>query len=159
MKKSNKLYLRGSFTVETSFVLLVIFFIIIFIIYLSVFLYGKVVFTNASYIGAFRGTQKLSEGTEAVYKAVKSTSDEKIDFPTWVYDECKEKVSINASSVLVSYQAESDMRALKIVSILDAEEWKMNISGKAKYSDGISFIRNCRRVEVLFDGRKEHDNP
>lgn len=132
-------------TIEASVIIPMTVFLIVFIIYLSFYLYNLCIFKQVAYISALRGSQILN-GTDMEIKTyvegeIETLIGEKIIFvENW---EKEVSVSVTAIDVILC----GDMNPLFLSSFSLETNWDLYGEGKAKRLDPVTFIRLIRESD------------
>lgn len=147
--KNRKRWLKGSYTVEASFLLPMILSVIVLIIYLSFYLHDRAVLSSAAYTAALRGSQMRAgdnvagdvsaQAQELIRNRLLGTSDVETD------------VECNSGSIVVSYGGTIRIPggALLCRCLNGGKDYlTVQASAKALRSDAISMIRKVRIIKA-----------
>jgi len=147
--KNNKKWLKGSYTVEASFLLPVILSVIVLVIYLSFYLHDRAVLSSAAYTAALRGSQ-MKEGSDIAGDVTKQ-AEELIRNRLLGTTEVETRVESNGSSIVVSYGGTVRIPggALLCKYLTGGKDYiPVQASAKAATSDAVSFIRRIRVLKA-----------
>lgn len=145
-----KRFLPGSYTIEASFLIPLIVFMIVLIVYLNFFLYDKVLFFNSAYISALRASScDIKENQKAYHKAKESTlillKDKII-----AIDSFGDKVSVSNKETVILLEG-NILLPVPMIAVLFPQQKKLIVSEmvSAKRVDSVSFIRNIRKIKAV----------
>ncbi len=137
---------KGSYTVEASFLFPMILTVLVLLIYLSFFLHDRCVMNEAAYQAALRGS-RIKTGDNAVIGATESAAEEMIQSALLATEEVSHQVSVTGSEVTVSYEGRLNIPAGILFLPINGNGISVRGSGAAKRKDPILFIRECRVIE------------
>ncbi len=138
--------LKGSFTVEATFLFPMILTVIVLLIYLSFFLHDRCVMNQAAYQAALRGS-RIRTGDNAVIGTTESAAEEMIQSALLATEDVSHQVSVTGSEITVSYEGRLNIPAGILFLPVNGNGISVRGSGAAKRKDPILFIRECRVIE------------
>ncbi len=156
MKKRKGIWLKGSYTVEASFLLPMILTVIVLIIYLSFFLHDRAVLQSAAYTAALRGSQMISG--EKVFSEVEKSAKQLIDDRLIGTDEVLTTIDVSGDDVKVSYKGILKIPAGSLLCGYLAGNPKgidVYAESQARRQNAVKLIRRCRIIENAAKGLKE----
>ena len=143
-----KLRLKGSYTVEASFLMPMILTVIVLIIYLAFFLHDRALLQSAAYTSCLRGSQ-MTEG-EDVYAQVEKSSRELIRNRLLATGSVETDIEIGSDRISVSYRGMLKIPAGTLLSRLIApgrENIQVCADATADCFNPVGFVRKCRILE------------
>ncbi|MBR6329926.1 MAG: pilus assembly protein [Lachnospiraceae bacterium] len=150
-----KYRLKGSYTVEASFLMPMILTVIVVIIYLSFFLHDRAVLSSAAYTAALRGSQLING--EDVYARVEKNAAALRENRMLGTKNIQTDIQIGSSQITVSYSGELRIPAGTLLCRYltgGKDHLSVEVSAKADRLDPVGFVRKCRIVEALAKGAK-----
>lgn len=144
-KGLQKISLRGSFTVEASYLLPLIVFLIWNVLYLSFFLYDQSTILQGSYCTALR-TERL-HGTEEEKRAAAEEKYQDCVRSRIVYGELQEEKTITTGAVTIGTKLTMHAPAGGFLQ----SSWYGEQLQTAEKWEPVAFIRNCRKAENIWN--------
>lgn len=148
-ERKRRCFLQGSYTIEASLLFPLFIFIIVLIVYLSFFLYDRVLFYNCAYLSAFRASSNNVEDNENAYEVAKNTTNDLLENRMLAIQTFGDRVSVGNGKTVVEYQGDMPI-PFQFINILFSQHKMFVVSGigSAKKIDPVSFIRSCRKIEA-----------
>ena len=146
MKK--KLTLKGSYTIEASFLMPMILTVIVIIIYLTFFLHDRTVLNSVAYTAAMRGSQ-LTSG-EDVYAVVEDSGKKLIKNRLLATKNVTTDVSVQKNKISVSYRGVLKIPAGTLLCRYltnGRDSLEVNAQAQADCINPVSLVRKMRVVE------------
>lgn len=137
-----KIKMYGYMTIEASAIIPMTVFLIVFIIYLSFYLYNLCLLKQVAYTSALRGSQILT-GTDAEIKTyVEAQIEQLIGEKLILVESWEKEVSVSLGNVEVKLYG--DMNPLFLNNFGLETTWDLKSEGLAKRIDPVTFIRLIR---------------
>lgn len=154
LKNKNKKYtLKGSYTVEASFLLPIILSVIVILIYLSFFLHDRAVLSASAYQAAMRGGQLING--ENVMQVVTESAESLIRNRLLGTSEVETNVECAGGKVKVSYSGKMNIPggALLCKYMTGGKMFiDMKAEAEAETTDVVKFVRRIRSVTAIGKG-------
>ncbi len=145
---NKKLSLKGSYTIEASFLMPMILTVIVMIIYLTFFLHDRTIMYSAAYTAAMRGSQ-LNSG-EDVYTQVEESGKKLIENRLLATRDVTTDVTVQKDRIKVSYTGTMKIPAGTLLCrylINGRDSLEINASAQADCVNPVSLVRKIRIVE------------
>lgn len=153
-KKKNKsgkgFFLKGSYTVEASFLLPMFFFLILYLLYMSFFLYNQCVIVQGSYRTAL-SIQRLPGKEEERLLYGEEKYKEVVTKRLAGISSLDKKIIFQGQDVEVITKGNMQVP----VKFLFLGSWNLVQKQSAEKMEPVSFIRNCRKAERILKGITE----
>lgn len=143
-----KLVLKGSYTIEASFLLPMILTVIVVITYLSMFLHDRQVLNSAAYTASLRGSQMING--ENIFSEVEKCSKALINNKLLITDGIVTDIEVNSNEVSVKYNGRIELPGTAFICrylIGGADNIAVTAQSSAKCQNAVDFIRKCRIIE------------
>lgn len=150
IKRKKKYVLKGSYTVEASFLLPVILSVIVILMYLAFYIHDKSVLSSAAYQASLRGSQLISG--ENVMETVTQSAHQLIQNRMLGTNEIAADVQCDGSSIKVAYSGKLAIPAGALLCkyLTGGKDFiEVSACSEAKTMDAVGFIRKIRIVEAL----------
>ena len=151
---------KGSSTVEAAFILPMILAIILLCLYLSYFLYNRLILTQTAYIAALRGS-RLEWGTASESHGEAGRACEELLSGRLLFtDDLDRQIKATGKSITVTLKIRQKIPFRGLTGIFTGNkdpEW--TVSGKAMKQNPYRFIRNHRMLTHLADRAKDGKSP
>ena len=122
---------KGSATIEAAFIIPFTMIVLVNLIYLSFFLYNRLILTEASYIAALRSSRMEWSDANERYKEAEKASSLLLE---------------NSLLVTPSYQKQIVVKKDKSqVRLRIEDKWEFEVTKDAERQNPYQFIRECRR--------------
>lgn len=141
--------LKGSYTIEASFLLPMILTIIVMIMYIAFILHDREILASAAYTSALRGSQVLEKND--TFSTVQKHSFDLIKDRLIITQNITTDIEIDGDKIIVRYDGDINIPkgVILVPELFKAgnNSIKVKAYGEAKRQDSIKFIRNCRIIE------------
>ncbi len=151
-KKRKSLQAAGYMTVEASFLVPFVIFLMVFLIYLSFYLYDRCVLFQDSYALCFRGSvQKVEEPQNYI------NANQAKQFGTKYFGVGQVNVRANQSGREVSVYADCEVKVpfTHFMTMAGREEWSIKTQAKAQRINPTKIIRMSRMAGNLLEKIQE----
>lgn len=143
--------IKGSYTVEISFIFPMIISVLVIIIYMSFLLHDRAILSSAAYTASLRGSQMISG--EDVFSEVEKCSRDLISNRLIGTKNIETDIMIDGDKIAVKYEGTMGIPVGSILCryLVSESNGELLVSGYgcAKRQDAIGFIRKCRIVERM----------
>lgn len=142
--------LKGSYTVEASFLLPMILSVIVVLIYLSFYIHDRSVLSSAAYQASLRGSQLISG--ENVMETVTQSAHQLIQNRLLGTSEVAADIQCDGSLIKVSYNGKLNIPAGALLCryMTGGKNYiEVNAHSEAKTMDAVGFVRKIRIVEAF----------
>jgi hypothetical protein len=144
-----KKILKGSYTIEASLLLPMILSIIMILMFLSFYVHDRCILYSIAYTAALRGSEVQSD-EEKIFREVEESSNKLLENKLLVTRNVNTDIKISSKDIAVSYQGDFQIPIGTIlIKNLRKGNIQINAIGKAKRTDSIQFIRECRVIETI----------
>ncbi len=140
MKKS----LKGSMTVEMSFLMPIILLLIMSGILGTFYFHDKNIVAGAAYETAVVGSTKIREKNKVTAGELESLFQERVGRKCILFAGSSAHITIEETQICVAASARKG-------------KWGLSVLKKAAVTEPESYIRNIRRVKEIAGGAKDHD--
>jgi len=145
LKRKWKRGLKGSFTIEVSYIMPLVIFLIWNILFLSFFLYDKCVLMQGSYCTALRTERffgKETEKEEEAKEKYRQAVEQKI-----ICGAISGKKEVTSKGITV----ESELNMQAPGGLFYLSDWQGQEKQTAEVYEPVAFIRKCRKGENLWN--------
>lgn len=148
-QKKKKEYLKGYFTVEASMLVSVILCILVFIIYLTFFLYDRAILTGAAYQAALAGSRMYDKTREEIEAEVEELTDAIVEGKLLACS-YETEVSVSFIKVTVTYHLHVNAPFSKLMErMLTGFDADYQVTKSASKISGVTFIQGCQNIEQI----------
>lgn len=156
MRTVRRKVLKGSYTIEASFLLPMILTVIVVIIYLGFYLHDRAVLNCAAYTSALRGSQMING--EDIYSEVEKCTHKLIENRLIGTDEPQVEILLEGDDITVNYIGKLIIPVGSLISSYltnEQNEILVKATGTAKMQNAVGFIRKCRIISGI--GKELYD--
>lgn len=138
---------KGSYTVEASFLLPMIYTVIVVILFLAFFLHDRQILNSCAYNTALRGSQMISG--ENIYEELERSSEKLINNRLIMTKNVATDIVIRGDEISVDYSGQLNfpVGTLLCEYFIGTDYIPVRATGRAHKQDAVDFIRKCRIVE------------
>lgn len=147
-EKDNKWnWKKGSSTIEAAFLIPMILTIVVLFIYLSFFLYNRVILTETSYIAALRGSQMEGKSAQEIYTKADQAQTQLLNGKLLAVSSYEKQIEVTGKKIQVKLKLEQKIPfSGLIMPFLGKDSWEFSVEKSAKEINPYEFIRDCRRI-------------
>lgn len=153
MKKRKEL--DGYFTIEATFLVTIILCILIFLMYLSFFIYNRALVTGLAYQVAMEGSRMYDKNQDDIEQATKEKADQIIK-GRLIACSYESSVEVGITEVTVTYHIHVNMPFQALTSrMLTWFQADYTVKKSASRISGVTFIQTCQNVEQLKEAKEK----
>lgn len=148
--KKRKQNLKGSYSIEASFIMPLILGAIIILIYSTFFLYNCTVLSSAAYEAALMGNHIKSQNKDYIAAETKKIGSALIEGRLLSMKDIIISVRVTKDMVWVNYEGKFQIPGDGVSSLLLGKAYPViRAGGSVKRIDSVGFIRYCKKAENL----------
>lgn len=145
MKTMYKKLKKGSSTIEASFLIPIILWILILLIYLAFFFYNKLLVEEVSYIAALRASQLEWSSASQKYDEAQRSMEELLKNKLIAIKKYEKKIQVGATKIEISIKVNQPVPLRSMISrYYQKGTFEYNASQKAKCLKPYQYIRMVR---------------
>ena len=149
-------YQKASYTIEASFIMPLIFSVIILLIYGSFYLHDKAVLSGSAYEAALYGSRIEEENKDIIREQTRKKGSQIISEKMLNTTDIITRVDVTKDKVVVTYTGKIKIPGGVLIELLvKGYGDEIQVKGNVKRIHNVEFIRDLRKIEALFNENKE----
>lgn len=146
----------GVTTLEACVIIPIVFMIIMLLIWLGIYQYNRMVFTQVASMAAIKGSQNAEKSNDEIIKIVNSRIEELLDEKLIMMENVSSDIEVNYAQIKVHLQGEFNIpEAIYITDIYEKNMWEIAVDKSAPRIRSSMIIRTAERIRR---GLEEEDN-
>ncbi len=151
-KRARSRQAEAYMTLEASFLVTWVVFLMIFLIYLSFYLYDRCVLFQDAYAICFRGSiQKEIEASDYIHSHI----DKQFGKKYFGVGNVNTRVEQSGTEVKVYAECDVKVSVHSFLTLAERSEWAMKTEARAQIINPVKIIRKCRMAENMLEKWQE----